>query len=369
MTRRRRKPRKYDEPRPEGVGWVEWGGELIWAVGYTEGGAPFGLTEAEFQAAIDEVPRGPGRAIAGSVLREVLTGPGPGRERVDVGWVQYLGEGLTHVTYGATPRLPDGRERPLVVRLPRPGVEDCQRIGARREEHLLRHLQALELPFLVPRVVCTVPVEGGLAVVQEWLTGIPVDLRASRFPGGRPWELVGRVAAGVHAVDPEPLRHALAGYGSRREHTLAFAEILESVPGPDGEDVRGWVRGHLPPDQPSSLLHGDLLGQNLLLSWDDGPPVVLDWSEATLGDPAYDLAIVTRGVRRPFQVTGGLQRFLDEYNRHAERPVSLTDVHVYELCLRGKLYLDAVADRGAGSAHAESQRRAMMGVLRRAGGG
>lgn len=369
MTPPRRRPDKYDEPRPEGEGWVEWGGELIWAVGYTEGGAPFGLTESEFREANRKVRRGPGWAEAASVLREVLTGPEPDRRSVDVGWVRYLGEGLTHVTYGATPRLPDGGERPLVVRLPRLGVEDDQRIRARREEHLLRHLQTLELPFLVPRVVSTVPVEGGLAVVQEWFTGIPVDLRASRFPGGRPWELVGRVAAGVHAVDPEPLRHALAGYGSRREHALAFAGILESVPGSDGEDVRGWVRGHLPPDQPSSLLHGDLLGQNLLLSWDDGPPVVLDWSEATLGDPAYDLAIVTRGVRRPFQVTGGLQRFLDEYNRHADRPLSRTDVHVYELCLRGKLYLDAVADHGPGSAHAESLRRAMMGVLRRAGGG
>jgi aminoglycoside phosphotransferase (APT) family kinase protein len=326
------------------------------------------MNELGFREGNREMPRGPGWAMAASVLREVLTGPGQGRESVDVGWVQYLGEGLTHVTYGATPRLADGQERSLVVRLPRPEVEDDQRIGARREEHLLRHLQTLELPFLVPRVVSTVPVEGGLAVVQEWLAGIPVDLRASRFPGGRPWELVGRVAAGVHAVDPEPLRHALAGFGSRQEHALAFAGVLESVPGSDGEDVRGWVRGHLPPDRPSSLLHGDLLGQNLLLSWDDGPPVVLDWSEATLGDPAYDLAIVTRGARRPFQVTGGLQRLLEEYNRHAERPLSGADVHVYELCLRGKLYQDAVADHGAGSAHAESLQRAMIGVLRRAGG-
>ena len=32
-------------------GWVEWGGELIWAVGFTEGGAPFGLRACEFDAA------------------------------------------------------------------------------------------------------------------------------------------------------------------------------------------------------------------------------------------------------------------------------------------------------------------------------
>lgn len=24
-------------------GWIEWGGELIWAVGFTSGGAPYGL--------------------------------------------------------------------------------------------------------------------------------------------------------------------------------------------------------------------------------------------------------------------------------------------------------------------------------------
>lgn len=30
------------------MGWVEWGGELIWAVGFTEGGAPYGLRPSEF---------------------------------------------------------------------------------------------------------------------------------------------------------------------------------------------------------------------------------------------------------------------------------------------------------------------------------
>jgi hypothetical protein len=30
------------------MGWVEWGGELIWAVGFTSGGAPFGLRACDF---------------------------------------------------------------------------------------------------------------------------------------------------------------------------------------------------------------------------------------------------------------------------------------------------------------------------------
>ena len=29
-------------------GWVEWGGELIWAVGFTSGGAPYGLRVSDF---------------------------------------------------------------------------------------------------------------------------------------------------------------------------------------------------------------------------------------------------------------------------------------------------------------------------------
>jgi hypothetical protein len=32
-------------------GWVEWGGELIWAVGFTSGGAPYGLQVSDFDPA------------------------------------------------------------------------------------------------------------------------------------------------------------------------------------------------------------------------------------------------------------------------------------------------------------------------------
>ena len=62
---------------------------------------------------------------------------------------------------------------------------------------------------------------------------------------------------------------------------------------------------NLPEDGSSTVLHGDLLPQNLLLAIEDdsvGDPeiAVIDWECAQIGDAAYDLAIVTRGVRRPF---------------------------------------------------------------------
>jgi hypothetical protein len=64
---------------------------------------------------------------------------------------------------------------------------------------------------------------------------------------------------------------------------------------------------------------------------------------AKLGDPAYDLAIVTRGVRQPFQVGQGLERLLDAYAAHAARRIIACDVHLYELCIVGLWYRAAIA--------------------------
>jgi hypothetical protein len=33
------------------IGWIEWGGELIWVAGYTSGGAPYGLRVCDFDRA------------------------------------------------------------------------------------------------------------------------------------------------------------------------------------------------------------------------------------------------------------------------------------------------------------------------------
>ena len=37
------------QPEVEEDGWVEWGGQLIWAAGFTAGGAPYGLTREELE--------------------------------------------------------------------------------------------------------------------------------------------------------------------------------------------------------------------------------------------------------------------------------------------------------------------------------
>jgi hypothetical protein len=53
---RRRRPLSEQLERTEAQrvvdsDWIEWGGELIWAVGFTSGGAPYGLRVCDFDRA------------------------------------------------------------------------------------------------------------------------------------------------------------------------------------------------------------------------------------------------------------------------------------------------------------------------------
>lgn len=310
--------------------------------------------------------RGAGWVQARDVLQAVVRADGVEDVRDAVGRVRFLGAGLSHAVYGAACTLADGREHAMVVKLPARDAGPEREADARREAAVLRHLGTLDLPFRVPRPVAEISLDDGLALVQEWVEGVPADLRTDRFPGGRPWELVGRIAAAVHAIDPEPLRSILDAHATRRDHAVAFARTLDDVDGPVGQAAAAWVADHLPPPEPPRLLHGDLLGQNLHMTREDDVVGVVDWGAATLGDPAYDLAIVTRGVRRPFGAPDGLQRLVDAYNRHAAWPLTTGEVHLHEVVLKAGFYVGAVEQYGHGSPHAEEQRRLLRNVLRRA---
>lgn len=72
------------------------------------------------------------------------------------------------------------------------------------------------------------------------------------------------------------------------------------------------------------------------------PVAVIDWEYCRVGDPAYDLAIVTRGARRPFQMADGLDRLLGDYREAGGAPVTRADIHVHELCLIGGYYRDSL---------------------------
>ena len=251
----------------------------------------------------------------------------------------------------------------LVVRIPQRDSGRAVTEAAIRERRLLEHLGRVVLPIRIPRPVAEVPVPTGLAIVQEWVRGVPCELRAP-VSGGRPWEYVAEAAAAVHAVDPAPLREFLPN-ADPRSHARAEIDRLRELSIPEAAEAAAWAGAHLPPEGPGVLLHGDLLGQNLLLAPEE-PLGVIDWGMAGIGDPAYDLAIVTRGGRKPFQAEHGLERLLEAYERRAGPGLSPARVHLHELVLCGGFYREEAREYGAASPAATQARAKLRSVLERA---
>src|SRR5262249_42900234 len=141
---------------------------------------------------------------------------------VRVGHAKRIGEGLAREVYAAQVEFsPDSERRSgvYVVLLPQAGWPDPDL--NKRTRHQARVLEALRgqlLPFRIPEVIGAVQTDLGLALIQRYLEGIPVDLRAGRMPSIRPWEIVGELAASVHRCSlPEEV---CPGSATRREHAL-----------------------------------------------------------------------------------------------------------------------------------------------------
>lgn len=287
----------------------------------------------------------PGWAVAKSVLSTVVRERGIDPRSVDFGRVRFLGEGVSYRTWSAlTPWAADDDpdDEGLVVRVPRRPVEPDQRARAEREHELLRRLNELDLEWRIPRPVACVPLEEGVAQVLTLVRGRQVSDCHGLEGEEAPWTVIARAAALCHSVDPSVVRDVLPGAKTRREHAERQLEPLAGSDLPELRDAYAWAREHLPPLTPARLLHGDLLPQNLHLDLFEGLPVgVIDWSEAELGDPAFDLAVVTRGSPKPLKQADGFQRLLEAYNACAAEPLAAHEIRLHELCMLGCWYLEA----------------------------
>lgn len=174
-----------------------------------------------------------------------------------------------------------------------------------------------------------------VGLIESYVDGTPLSFFDSPDHQEMRIKAIAEVAAEVHQLPTDAFTHLQAAPDSR-SHVL---ELVRAIPEalfaeyPIAATVRDWIFAHLP-EGPSVVLHGDLLPQNLLLDFTDtGEVAVIDWECARIGDPAYDLAIVTRGARKPLKQSGGFQQLLDAYNELAATPLSATAVHVHELWL------------------------------------
>jgi aminoglycoside phosphotransferase (APT) family kinase protein len=369
MSRKaKRRPRRddpLDEPGqlPDDE-WVEWGDELISAVDFTSGGAPIGMTRREMEEAEEREARDAPWARAKAALRRALQRAAPSAQ-VEVGRCTRLGGGLSrHAFVADVDVFPDRHSLTdtYVVLLPARGAGPDVEGRTLREARLLQRLGSMSLPFRVPRVLDVVRDGRDTLVVRTLVAGVPLDLRAGRQPSVRPWDVVAELAAAIHRI-PTADVGALDGSATRRAHVEGWVASLADVRAPETTAALDWVRAHLPPDEPSVLVHGDLLGQNILLAPGDPRPLgVIDWEYARLGDPAYDLAIVTRGTRRPFQIDRGLERLIDAYRTQGGVPVTATDVHVHEVCMNVRWCHDSLQPGATEpSAEAFGRLRRLMG--------
>jgi aminoglycoside phosphotransferase (APT) family kinase protein len=304
--------------------------------------------------------RGAGWARAKYVLRELLSRE-VGAIR-DIGRVVKIGDGLSRDIFAAEVEFSNRTSDSYVIALPRRDADATLDERTKRELRLVARLRGRSFPFRLPENIGAFPDGDQLALVRRFVRGIELDLRAGRQPSLKPWEIIGEIASAIHAVEGTELADVLPGTATRAEHALEAIAVFDDLPAKEMSDAKAWALAHIPPTEPSKLLHGDLLGQNILLSL-DGPHTVIDWEYARRGDPAYDLAIVSRGVKRPFQTAGGLERLLDSYREHGGRGVTAHHVHIYELCLIANWYRGSLAGE---TPHAPQHELDLMrGLLRR----
>jgi aminoglycoside phosphotransferase (APT) family kinase protein len=358
---RRRRRQGPDEPsfdtlELEHVG----GGEMMFVIDRTEAGFPYGPTLSELRRATELEERTAEWARAKRVLREALEREGVAVR--EIGRVTKIGDGLSREVYGASVEHADGTEQAYAVLLPTRDADAELEQRTLRELRLLTTLARRPFPFRVPAIVGGLREGRHTVLVRHFVPGVPLDLRAGRQPSVRPWEIVGEIAAAIHAVSASEIDDVTAGFATRREHALEELAVLDGLELAEMQLALAWARDHLPPDEPATLVHGDLLGQNILLSF-DGPHHVIDWEYALRGDPAYDLAIITRGAKRPFQIAGGLARLLEAYEAHGGRRITPDEVRIHEICLIANAYRDALASRSGQTPEFERDR--MRSLVRR----
>lgn len=194
----------------------------------------------------------------------------------------------------------DNLKRQWIVRAPRSSAA-----GVRMEQESELVLQLMSwLPFALPQIegTATIP-DGGRAVVHRQLQGEPLRpsalLHRPALAGA-----FGRAIAAVHDLPVRLVEEAgLPVYGAEEYRFRRLAEV-----------DRAAGTGHVPPRLLSrwehaveevgcwrfvpTVVHGDLVGENVLVSGDDVVGV-LEWSETRVGDPADDLAWLGVGTAQP----------------------------------------------------------------------
>lgn len=167
---------------------------------------------------------------------------------------------------------------------------------------------------------------------------------------GAVFDEMNRVLAALHSVDPVAI--GLGDFGRpgnyfarqldrwTKQYRASETEVIGGM-----DDLIGWLRSHVPPDDGQvALVHGDYRLDNLIFA-DDTPRVVavLDWELSTLGHPSADLAYQIMQWRMPPGPEGrglagvdrkalGIPGERDYVDRYCERR-GMSGIDDFDFCL------------------------------------
>ena len=271
------------------------------------------------------------------------------------GKLEWIDSGLYHDNYRfwiVAPKLPkEWQEKSLLLRigiqkrLLRSKTQTAQYIV--REAQTLQVLKEAEFAFETPELICMVKSEAKqpVGLIEHWVWGMSLQFYKNSIHADRIIPTIAAVAAAVHHLPPSRFSH-LTAFPDSRSHIL---KELESLPPalfreyPAALAARKWILTRLPANRPATVLHGDLLPQNIHCgeSGEEWKTAVIDWEFAEIGDPACDLAIVTRGDRKLMGINNGLLHLVDCYRESGGIELTVADVHIHELLMLLKWLWDS----------------------------
>jgi aminoglycoside phosphotransferase (APT) family kinase protein len=171
-----------------------------------------------------------------------------------------------------------------------------------------------------------------LAEGQPLLAGLDGLAAIRRLPSlaRRLPEVLARVLADLHRLDPEPVMKSLDAEGAPQPTLPTMLTTLrtnaEGFGRPDLVEAVDWLEAHPPRDEQVVVCHGDLHPFNVLVA-DDGGLTVLDWSAAMLAPATYDLGFTSFMLAEPpLMVPGALRAVV----RRAGRALSRRFIRAYE---------------------------------------